>query len=149
MAKKAEKKKTEEVDYSKPLLSIQYEKFCQAYMLTGNATQAAKDAKYSEKTANVKGSQLLTIISIKNRMAVLQAQLSKETGISIKMVAEGFRKIATGVLDKGLTNKNKLRAYENLGKHVGFYREDNKQKVDALGELLASLDGNSKGLPTQ
>ena len=145
MAKKATT--IEEIDYSDPLKNVRYEKFCQAYLLTGNAAQAARDAGFSEKGAKVKGCMLLKVISIKNRMAALQAQLSEETGISIKMVAEGFRKIATGFLSKELTNKNKLRAYENLGKHVGFYERDNKQKADALADLRSSIDGSTKGIP--
>lgn len=141
------KPKDKPVDYSKPLDNAKYERFCQEYMVDSNATQAAIRAKYSEKTAQQQGSRLLLNVVISNRIAVLSHKLSKETGISVKMVAEGFRKIATGVITKQLTNKNKLRAYENLGKHVGFYERDNKQKADALGELLSAIDGRTKGLP--
>lgn len=135
------------IDYSKPLKNPRYEQFCQAYMATNNATQAAKDAKYSDKTAYSKGNQLLKIVEIKNRLAVLQAELSEETGISIKSVAEGFRKIAFGMVTKTLTNKNKLRALENLGKNVGFYSRDNEQKADAMTRLLDRIDGQTRGLP--
>lgn len=141
------KKKTKEVDYSKPLKNKRYEEFCQALMKTNNATQAAKDAKYSEKTAGSKGHELLKIVEIRNRLACLRDKLAQETGISVKMVAEGFRKIATGSLGKNLTNKHKLRAYENLGKHTGFYEKDNKQKKNDVVDLINEIWGSNAKLP--
>lgn len=143
MAKNADK----EVDYSKPLKNKRYEDFCQFYMKTNNATQAAKDAKYSEKTAYSKGHELLKIVEIKNRLASLRDKLAQETGISVKMVAEGFRKIATGPLGKTLTNKHKLRAYENLGKHTGFYGKDHDQQKTDVSSLIEWIDGKTRGLP--
>lgn len=121
-------KKKPEVDYSKPLKNKRYEDFCQFYMKTNNATQAAKDAKYSEKTAGSKAVSLLQIVAIQNRLCFLRDKLAQETGVSVKMVIEGFKKIATGHLGKDLTNKHKLRAYENLGKYLGVYEKDNRQQ---------------------
>lgn len=140
-------KATQEVDYSKPLKNKKYEAFCQQYMVDSNGAQAAIRAGYSEKGANAKGSQLLTIISIKNRLAVLQCVMAEETGITAKMVAAGFKKIATGTTTKTLTTKHKLRALENLGKHTGFYGKDNEQKADALTSMLTALDGETRGIP--
>lgn len=132
-------KDTTPIDYSKPLKTLRYEQFSLAYMLTNNATQAAKDAKYSEKTAYSQGQRLLKHVEVRNRLASLRDKLAQETGISIKMVAEGFRKIATGMLCKTLTNKNKLRALENLGKHTGFYGKDNEQKQTNLADFLKAM----------
>lgn len=51
------------------LSNAKYEAFCHAYISDGwNATQAAKTAGYSVKTANSKGSQLLAIVSIQERI---------------------------------------------------------------------------------
>jgi phage terminase small subunit len=45
----------------------------------------------------------------------------------------------------GFTKKVKLfdknSALEKLMKHLGMYEKDNKQKADALGELLSQVDG--------
>ncbi len=135
------------IDYTRPLSNAKYERFCQEYMKDSNGAQACIRAGYSGKGANSKGTQLLAIISIKNRLIVLRDKMAQETGISIKMVAEGFRKIATGMLSKALTNKHKLQAYENLGKHTGFYKEDNKQKAEVLRDMFDRLDGQTRGLP--
>lgn len=49
----------------------------------------------------------------------------------------------------GYTKKYKIAdknaALEKLAKHLGLYREDNKQKTDPLRELLQSLSGNVVG----
>ncbi|KKN04880.1 hypothetical protein LCGC14_1093080, partial [marine sediment metagenome] len=84
---------------------------------------------------------------VQNRLACLRDKLAQETGISVKMVAEGFRKIATGPLGKTLTNKHKLRAYENLGKHTGFYGKDHEQKQNILTDLVKEIWGNDTKIP--
>ncbi len=129
------------VDYSKPLKNRKYEAFCQEFMIDSNGAQAAIRAGYSENGANVKGSQLLTIVSVQNRLAVLRAKLSEETGVDAAMVIEGFRKIATGTLSKTLTNKHKLRALENLAKHLGLYIKDNEQRRDLTLADIAAMAG--------
>lgn len=140
-------KKQEAIDYSKPLKNDKYERFCQEYVVDNNATQAAVRAGYSEKTAGSKGTQLLQIVSIQNRLTFLQLQLSQETGVTAKRVIQGFAKIAFGTVTKTLTNKNKLRALENLAKHLGLYGKDNSQRADAMTRLLERIDGETRGLP--
>lgn len=50
----------------------------------------------------------------------------------------------------GYTKKYKIAdknaALEKLAKHLGLYREDNRQKTDPLRELLQSLGGNVMGV---
>lgn len=51
------------------LSNKRYESFCQSYVSTGwNATRAAKDAGYSEKTAYSQGSRLLKIVEVQQRI---------------------------------------------------------------------------------
>ena len=141
-----DKKKTEtEIDYSKPLKNDKYEAFCQEYMKDCNGTQATIRAGYSEKTAGSKAVSLLQIVVIRNRLAVLHDKLSQETGVSTRMVIEGFRKIAVGALGKNLTNKHKLRAYENLGKHLGIFEKDNKQRAQAPPTLVIHDERSKDG----
>ena len=66
-------KEKADIDYSKPLAYPRYEQFSQAYMVTNIATQAAKDAKYSAKTAYSQGQRLLKHVEVKGRIAYLQA----------------------------------------------------------------------------
>ena len=118
----------ETIDYSKPLKNARYEQFCQSYMATNNATQAAKDAKYSKKTAGSKGEQLLKIIDIKSRLAHLQGLLSEKTGITAERVVREFALIAFGKAGKKLKHSDKIKALENLGKNLGIFGKDNEQR---------------------
>lgn len=129
---------TDKIDFAKPLKNDKYEAFCQEYMRDSNKTQAAIRAGYSKNRADSKGAQLWGIIGIQNRVAVLQGRLAEETGVSAKMVIEAFRKIAMGQLSKTLTNKHKLRALENLAKHLGLYIKDNEQRQGmTIADILA------------
>jgi len=64
------------------LKNDQHERFCQEYLIDLNGTKAAKRAKYSEKTACVQASQLLTKLNIQKRIAELQAKRTERTEIS-------------------------------------------------------------------
>ena len=57
------------------------EVFCEEYLIDLNATQAAIRAGYSPKTANEQAARLLANVSIQNRIAQLQAEQSRRTGV--------------------------------------------------------------------
>ena len=63
----------------KPLINSQHEAFAQFIFQGYNNTEAAKLAKYSEKTATVKGSQLLSKVSVANRLQQLQESVARAT----------------------------------------------------------------------
>lgn len=54
-------------------LTDQQEQFCHEYLVDLNATQAAIRAGYSKNGANSKGSQLLAVVSIQDRISELKA----------------------------------------------------------------------------
>ena len=58
------------------------DRFCEEYMIDLNATQAAIRAGYSPKTAREQAPRLLANVSIQNRIAQLQAEQSRRTGVS-------------------------------------------------------------------
>ncbi len=49
------------------LKNDQHELFCQEYLIDLNGTKAAKRAKYSEKTARIQASQLLSKLNIQQK----------------------------------------------------------------------------------
>ena len=55
-------------------LNDRQEAFCQSYARVANATQAAKDAGYSEKTAYSQGFDLLKKPEIKGRITEIKAE---------------------------------------------------------------------------
>ena len=133
------------VDYSKPLKNRQYEAFCQFVYSGESATSAATKAKYSEKTARTKGSQLMTIIDIKKRVAFLQNEVARSLKITVEGVLDDI--VNTHGRAKGEDNyKAELKASDMLMKHLGAYEKDNKISLDkGTLTLLGLIDGSNKG----
>ena len=63
------------------MLNARQEKFCLEYAKCGNATESAKLAGYSEKTAKSIGQRLLTYVDIKNRLQEL-AKIAEDAKIA-------------------------------------------------------------------
>lgn len=68
------------------LKNKQHECFCQEYVIDFNGARAARDSGFSEKTARVKASQLLTKINIQERIAELLKDRSERTKVTQDMV---------------------------------------------------------------
>jgi len=68
------------------LVNDKHERFCQEYIIDLNGYKAAVRAKYSEKTARSKASQLLTKVNIQERIAELKAIRSERTQVTQDMV---------------------------------------------------------------
>ena len=100
-------------------------RFCEEYMIDLNATQAAIRAGYSPKTANEQAARLLANVSIQNRIAQLQAEQSRRTGVSADRVVRELAKVAANMVDAVLTGKqpeiNDTKTYNNGVKVVPSY----------------------------
>lgn len=92
-------------------------RFIEEYLKDFNATQAAKRAGYSERTAYSQGSRLLKIVEISD--AIDSALMS---GREIRARIDKIAKI-------GETDATKLRALELAAKTVGLFKEDNARDV--------------------
>lgn len=68
--------------------------FCQEYLIDLNATQSAIRAGYSQKTANVKASQLLTMPHVTNYIDKLVTARSRRTEVTADRVLEELARIA-------------------------------------------------------
>ncbi|NPC91212.1 terminase small subunit [Bacillus sp. WMMC1349] len=129
-------------------LTPKQELFIQEYMKDLNATQAAKRAGYSERTAYRTGADLLKKPQIVARIEKMKADRAKRNQIDADWVLQNFIKVAqmsmkaepvmtfdyeskemveTGEYQFDSTGANK--ALENIGKHIGFF--DNKHKLTA------------------
>ena len=149
------------------LSNPKYEAFCQEYMKDLNGAQAAIRAGYSENAANVKGAQLLAIVSIQERIKELKDERQSRTQITADMVIQELAKIgfhnvqdfvnggnsilelkhierdkvaavssvkttikADGDIVSEIKFHDKVSALEKLGRHLGAFEADNKQKTD-------------------
>lgn len=131
--------------------------FAEEYLKDSNATQAAIRAGYSAKTAKVKGCELYNEPEIKDYIRKLQDDRSNRTGITADYVLAGLKEVAERCLQKAPVMKwdyeskslvqeqdadgNDLwtfdssganKSFELLGKHVGLFEKDNKQKVQTI-----------------
>lgn len=69
-------------------MTAKQKRFCEEFVKTGNATQSAINAGYSEKTANEQGARLLTKVSIKSYIRSLQDEIKNENIIDATKMQE-------------------------------------------------------------
>lgn len=60
--------------------------FCEAYLLSGNATEAAIKAGYSPKSARSIGQRLLTYVDIREYLAQRNAQIIAENTATLEEI---------------------------------------------------------------
>lgn len=140
---------------AKEILTPKQKRFCEEYLIDLNGTQAAIRAGYSKKTANEQSAQNLAKLSIKEYIQEKQKELSNSTKISaewvlnrflaisnrcmkpeLKMVREGKEWVAAvdenGDLVYEFDSSGANRATEMIGKHLGFFKEDNNQSATII-----------------
>lgn len=118
------------------LANKRHEKFCHEYIKDMNATQAAIRTGYSEKTAKMQGSRLMTNDDIKTRVAELRDAYLDENIMTAKQVEYELTRIALGlsnekqvviegtgdghsearIIDKPPDEKSRLKALELMAK---------------------------------
>lgn len=99
-------------------------KFIEEYLVDLNATQAAIRAGYSPKTADVKGSQLLSLVKLKQALALRQAEIAENTTITPEWVIQKLRENHDRAIKADPAQGSVVnRALELLGKHNGMFVE--------------------------
>ena len=107
--------------------------FCKEYIKDFNATRAAKASGYSEKTAGRIGGENLQKLEIQKEIKKLMSKRIERTEISADRVVQELAKI--GFSDEfniegfdRLDMKDKIKAIELLGRHVGAFNNDESGK---------------------
>lgn len=101
--------------------------FCEQYINLKNGTAAAIKAGYSEDSAANIASENLRKPHIAAYIKKLRDDQYRQLGIDRTFISETFLKtIRKAEIDGDWGAVNK--ATELLGKHIGFFEEDNKQK---------------------
>lgn len=153
MPKKTTKKRKcatqtpQDVDFSKPLKNPRYEQFCQAFMATNNETQAAKDAKYSPKTAYSKGNQLLKIVEIKGRIKYLQDGIADACGVTARRLMEEWKKIGFANIKECISSGNTIKDVSRLPDDVAAAIDSISTSKTAHGRTVKlTLHSKTKAL---
>jgi hypothetical protein len=111
---------------SKKRLSHKEEKFVEGYIANGgNATQAAKDAGYSENSARVTASRMLTKANISERIQDRLKEQKVTTDEIVNTLAAQMRGAITDVLpdDGGLISQIKKQKLGHLIRKIKLRRE--------------------------
>lgn len=116
--------------------------FCHEYMVDRNATQAAIRAGYSPKTAKSQGQRLLTKVDIKKYIDEHTEEQYERAGISADDVLNELVSIAM-VDGVEITGKQKIKALELLGRHLGLF---DTAKDKAAEQTLERLDSILKNI---
>ena len=96
------------------------EAYCQAYIITLNKTQAAKDAGYSAKSAHIQGSRLHRNAEVRVRIDELMEKRMAMTQLSQLWVLEKIRTC----IEESIEEKDRpstLRGCELLGRHFKMW----------------------------
>lgn len=155
----------EEAD--KTVLTAKQEAFCNEYLIDLNATAAAKRAGYSEDSAYSIGSENLKKPEISSRIVELRAELSEKTHVTAEYVIQGIKETAERCLQRvpvmkwDYTEKRMVqeqddegkdvwtfdsnganKAFELLGKHIGLFEKDNRQKSAVINVNITEDDSD-------
>ena len=108
------------VEEAKASLNDQQIAFCEHYVATLNATQAAIDAGYSEKTARQQGSRLLTNANIKVFIDALLQELEDQRIAKadevLQFLTAAMRGEVKDSIDLDPSLQDRMKAAELLGK---------------------------------
>jgi phage terminase small subunit len=130
------------------LFTAQKQKFCEAYLEKGNATEAAKIAGYSEKTAYSQGGRLLKDVEckayIQERLNIAQSKniaSADEVLQFLTRVLRGEEKDQFG-LDASLQDRTK--AGVELLKRYDASKDDTQKVLDKLDAVIGEIDAIAK-----
>lgn len=127
---------------SKEKLTPKQKKFCDEYLKLGNATQAAKNAGYSEKTAYRTGADNLKVPHILDYINARQEQIASKDIADIEEIMKYLTDVMRGKikdqfdLDASLSERTKA-AQELLKRNV----DDRKMNLE-LAKLEAQFKDN-------
>lgn len=135
-------------------LTAKKQRFCDEYLISFNATQAAIKAGYSEKTAYSQGQRLLKNVEVKAYLDEQKERIHSEKTADAKEVMEYLTSVLRGesnssvlardelgadrVIIKPPDEKEKLKAAELLGKAHMMFTDKVQQEVDM--ELNITVD---------
>lgn len=105
-------------------MNVRQQKFCDYYLQSGNATDAAIKAGYSEKTARAIGAENLTKLDIQKYLAGHGEKAHKGRIADAEEILEF---LSETMRDDDVGRKDRLKAAELLGKRYALFedRRDN------------------------
>lgn len=100
-------------------LNARQARFVEEYLVDGVATQAAVRAGYSPRTAESQGCRLLRNAKVAAAIAAAREKRSERTGITVDEILGELARVG---FDMDEDTKNRLKALELAGKHLGMFK---------------------------
>lgn len=125
-------------------LTTKQKNFCEYYLQTGNATEAARLAGYSDKTARVIGTENLSKPAISEYITKRRAEMDKALIADSDEVLRFYSAVMRGEvkdqfgLDPALSDR--IRAAELLGKRYRLFAD----KVSVEGVVPVVISGDDE-----
>lgn len=130
------------MEEAKANLNDQQKAFCEHYVATLNATQAAIDAGYSEKTARQQGSRLLTNVYIKAFIDALLEKLEDQRIAKadevMKFLTAAMRGEIKDSFDLDPSLQDRMKAAELLGKRYKLFTD--KHEIEGKLEPVTIIN---------
>ena len=134
-------------------MTARQQRFADEYLLCGNATKAAIQAGYSEKTAKQIGQRLLTNVDLRAYIDERLAEISNKKIADGKEVLEYLSSVMRGEhteetlcldgdgtqrkINIAVSAKDRLKAAELVGKRYGLFKEN----LDVVGGVPVVISG--------
>lgn len=116
-------------------LNLRQKKFVDEYIITGNATQSAINAGYSEKTANAQGNRLLAKVSISQAIAERTEKLFESKAMTVQEALALSASIARGEPQKSYFKETDKLNDEVTKESERYYTpsiEDRQRSIDHI-----------------
>ena len=102
--------------------------FCEAYLISGNATEAAVKAGYSPKSARSIGQRLLTYVDIREYLAERNSQIIAENTATLEEIYSFW---TVTMRDQASKPADRLKASELLSKALTLERTRSEERAAA------------------
>lgn len=128
-------------------LTTKQQRFIECYVIDFNATKAAINAGYSEKTARSISCELLTNPNIRSAIKQQLERLSADSYVSREVILTGLLKEAMGTGENS-TPASRVNAWSQLGKLSGLYTDTSPQTSvdDIIRDITERNAANRNGL---
>lgn len=123
-------------------LNPKQEMFCREYVVDFNGYAAAIRAGYSEKTARVQASQILTIPNIQARIKELIEQRNNKIELTAEQIIDEFRKIAFSSIAHMHNTWITLKEFDKL-------TDDQKACIESIKTRTRTIFDKESGFPAE
>lgn len=120
---------------TKAKLSPRRERFVQEYLINPSATQAARMAGYSEKTASQIGYELLTMTAVSRAIAKARRERAERLQLDADRAVRGMLELA----ESSRSEATRVHAWAPVAKHLGpeVFKELRERIHEGIAEGLS------------